>query len=288
MKLGKIAIFTFLLSLLIINSGCAWWKGEKPSLDMMKIMPLETTSLVYWDIQALRDSKDLAVFYDDPKSEEDWVGKEGGQLSNFGIDCPSVRYFAIGGEEGTTKVFKGDFNRQAIRDALFDLDYSRQSYPGGIAEMWIGPSEEYKAIGLVKDVVIIGDEVSVDDFIAVFRNEKSSLHDDKHAREVVKRLPNGIAVVVTKVKESPPYHLLLAWGVSYERKEEGILKIRVVYRFDGKGAAENALLNIGDYWDSQRDYYQVKAKHVAEFVEVTALMATKNFSYSDFKFLYGG
>ncbi len=281
MKSRKIVAVTLLvLALLITAPGCAWWGGgEKPSLEMLKIMPKETTSFIYWNIEALRDNKDLAKFYDNPKSKDDWMGKEGEQLKSFGIEPPSVDYFACGGEQGTTKVFMGNFDHKYIKDALLDLDYEMQSYPNEAAKKWIGPSEEDKAVGLIKDIVIIGDGNSVDDFNDVFTGDKSSLQDDEYAKGIAERLPSGILVMVMKAEEPPKYHRLLAWGVSYEREDEDMLRLKAAYRFDGKGFAEESLLEIKDDWESERDYYKVEAKHKDEFVEVTALMATKNFLY---------
>jgi hypothetical protein len=280
MKSRKISVISAaILALLVISAGCTWVSNENLSLKLMNKVPQEATSFVFWDINALRANADLMEVYDD------WTGREGEELGKFGIEYPTVTYFArVRVEETeveTVKIFEGDFALADIRDKLKNpdgLNYTRQPRAEDV-EMWTDSNGEGEAVALIKGAVFIGNEGIVDDCIKIYMNEKNSLQDDQYTGQITDRLPDGIMVMIIKDGESPQYHRLLASGTVYRIRDKDTLEVRAVHMFDGEGSAEEILNEVRASWNGERYYYSPETNQKGEFIESKALMRSMNLSY---------
>ncbi len=276
MRARKIPIIVMSL-LALLSASCIWTgKSEGISLALLGRVPRETSFFVFWDISTLRDRAALGNIYNS------WIDKEREQLEKFGIDYTCVNYFAWADDgEGRMEIVEGDFDVEGITGRLIDLGYTRQSYPPpspGV-EMWVGPTEEDETVAMIEGTIFVGGKESLERCIGVYRGEEESLQDDQYIKLITDRLPGGIMVMIRKAGEFPQYPLLLASGMVYKIRDEDILEVRAVYVFDGKGAAEEALADIGKRWASEKYYWDPMTSQRDEFVESRALIRSLNLSY---------
>lgn len=244
-----------ILALGIASGGCA----SKTSADgATNKMPWDTNRFVYVDVNALRSDDDLVDLYDT------WKESAGTMLTLHGIDRSDVSWAAYG---GLLTLLGGDFRLDDIRHELDGRNYTEDEYRG--VEVW-GKPYGNELVALMGDLIIIGDEASVEESIRVIKDNEDSLGDQSDVADVLKRLPNGAFTEVDTDNWLIDSMLagFEALGLSAEKKDDQTLKITAVVKFDDEEYARDALVRIEDYMDLQ--YMHVEVTRDGQFVIGTA------------------
>ncbi len=246
---------TCLLVLGVVGSGCASKAGADSAIDKM---PWDANRFVYVDVEELRSDEDLADLYDA------WKDSAGPMLTMRGIDRSSVAWAAYG---PSLTFLGGKFDLVEIRRELDDRNYSDDEYRG--VEVWTRPFGN-ELVALMGDLVIIGNEASVEESIRVMKDDEDSLGDDADVADVLKRLPDGALTEVHT--DNWLVDLVLsgyeAVGLSAQKQDDETLKIKVVVKFDDDEYARDAVVQIEDYLDPQ--YSRVDVTRDGQYVIGTA------------------
>ncbi len=239
----------------------------------MKKVPYESAPFACWDINILGDE-----IYD---AYSEWKAEEKAGLAEIGIKTTEVDSLAcvqVSAEGEEVRIIKGSFILESIREKLESQGYSK-SWDNDI-EKW---TKDGKAVALVEDTVIIGNEESIEACIDVIQGNKHSLWDDSSVRDVVDKLPSGIMEWVKKEGEEPQFKDLSAWGLSVEEKDGSNLRVEAVFRFAVGGAANASLNSIKDYLEGL-NFRSVETRQESEFVIATAIADIDDFHYSTYSF----
>ena len=219
-KIGLILV-VFGIAVVIASSGCIFGGGNSAK-DMVEMVPEDATAFAHFDIQTMRDDKDLDDSYESIEEMFD-------EIADFGIDIDDTNYMV---EAGSITILRGKFDLEDVRDELDDVGFDKDDYKD--VELWLGESE---AVAISKDDIIYGLEDSVKDCIKVMKGSEKSVYEDDF-KDVIDKLPDGI---VTRVKTSDlEYKGALAWGVVLMKEDEDTLLEQGVLKFDDEDDAEEA------------------------------------------------
>lgn len=263
---GVIVLAVAILSAcLAIGSSCAWFTLEKLTVRLMQNFPGDSTSFECWNIEGLGEDSDL---YDVVYTQ--WRGKWATFLAELGIDPAEVTSVA---QSGTVTMIEGEFDSQKMSDMLEQSGYEEErSYRD--ADRWKNADGNWLAF--VEGAVMIGPEDDLKECIDATRAKEGFLGDNLYVSDVAERLPDGL---VSSISTTSNFESVQAWGQSYEQEDENTLRVKVVYRFDRQGGAENGKDAIGEDWGSKAKYYDTSsASQDDEFVELTAKIAMDDFT----------
>ena len=211
------------IAVVIACSGCIFGGGNSAK-DMAEMVPEDASAFAHFDIQTMRDDKDLDDTYESIEEMFD-------EIADFGIDIDDTNYMV---DADSIMILRGKFNLEDLRDELDDADFDKDDYKD--VELWLGESE---AVAISKDDIIYGLEDSVKDCIKVMKGSEESVYgSDDDFKDVIDKLPDGIA---TRVKTSDlEYQDALAWGFVLMKGDEDTLLEQGVIKFDDDDDAEEA------------------------------------------------
>jgi len=263
-----IGVVTMVLISVSVCIGCNSTEeadNKESLLDMMKMVPKDSWSFTYMNVDAFRTDVDLEGKYDDlVEGFESWT-------SPFGISFDVVDSFAVGGRNFGDMIllFEGDHNLDVIR-ATLTQQYSVSEYQG--VEVW---GEFY--IALVSDKLVVLGEIR--NCVDAIMNIDTSLYGDDNFRFVAERLPTGILVdlqdgALRVVNFYSAYDGIQVSGWSAIKKDEHSMKITAVCKFGNEDAAMSAMDAIEDDLEyyPYADLRNVDVKQDAEYIEVTCEM----------------
>jgi len=251
-KIGAI-VGVFAITVVIASLGCIESGGSVK--DIAKMTPEGANSLIYSDLQTMRDDRDLRDIYKDMK-------KSGtSEIDELEIDFDDVNYIAttLGGIE----IIEGKFDLKDLRDELDDLDFDKDEYKG--VEFWIGEYDEVVAISGNK--LILGDDKQVKSCIKVIKGDRTSMYDDEDVRDVINKLPSGI---FTMVSTYPPYENALVMGYAMIKEDEDTMKIKGVVKFDDDEDAEDAKSDLKREMKEEDITFDVDVTQSGKFLEFSA------------------
>ena len=251
-KIGAI-VGVFAITVVIASLGCIESGGSVK--DIAKMTPEGANSLIYSDLQTMRDDRDLRDIYKDMK-------KSGtSEIDELEIDFDDVNYIAttLGGIE----IIEGKFDLKDLRDELDDLDFDKDEYKG--VEFWIGEYDE--AVAISGNKLILGDDKQVKSCIKVIKGDRTSMYDDEDVRDVINKLPSGI---FTMVSTYPPYENALVMGSAMIKEDEDTMKIEGVVKYDDEEDAEDAKSDLKREMKEEDKMFDVDVTQSGKFLEFSA------------------
>lgn len=251
-KIGAI-VGVFAITVVIASLGCIESGGSVK--DIAKMTPEGANSLIYSDLQTMRDDRDLRDIYKNmKKSELDELEDE------LGIDFDDVNYIA---EAGDITIIGGKFDLKDLRDELDDMDFDKDEYKG--VEFWIGEYDE--AVAISGNKLILGDDKQVKSCIKVIKGDRTSMYDDEDVRDVINKLPSGI---FTMVSTYPPYENALVMGYAMIKEDEDTMKIKGVVKFDDDEDAEDAKSDLKREMKEEDKMFDVDVTQSGKFLKFSA------------------
>ena len=251
------------IAVVIASLGCLG--GGNSAKDMAKMVPEDASRFGHFDLQTMRDDKDLEDIYEKMTEGQD-------DLDVLGLDMDDINHMAaVSEEEGDYElsILKGNFDLEDVRDALDDADLDEDEYKGieiWKRASWLGGDS---AIAISGDTLIIGNKDSVKDCIKVMKGSEKSVYDDNEDfRDVIDRLPGGITTFVSPSGCRHKYEGTLMAGFVFIKEDEDTYKMHVVIKFDDDDDAEDAKSELKQDLKEEMDDVEVKQNGV--FLECTA------------------
>jgi len=271
-----IPIIVLLAALLVVSASCTcWFGGERYSIQAMESVPVNSTTFMFWDINEMERDEDLWDIYAQYRNSQ-----EVAQLRDLGLVLSAINYQARASGFSQADVIAGDFDLDAIRDKLEAQGFIENTYRGSVEVWTLLNTQPYETLALMDGTIIAGLEANVHKCIDVIKDENErSLFNDENARAVVDLLPEGITMRINN-NTAASYDGLLAYGTSYEKESADLLRIRAIYKFEDEYTAGQALQGIENDL-GQKDFYDIKVKRFAQFVEAEAKIDISGFSFFD-------
>jgi hypothetical protein len=259
----KLAAIVSLLLIAVVVASLGCLGGGGSAKDMAKITPEGTSYLIHYDLQTLRDDKDIDGAYE--SIEKNWPEK----LEKYGLDVDDTNYMSAGGgmsyiaRAGGITILGGKFDLEDVRDELDDAEFDKDDYKG--VELWTGEDE---AVAISGDKVLYGDKDNVKDCIKVMKGDQQSVYDDdEDFREVIDKLPGGIMMLVTTRGFSSEFGGAVANGFVLMKEDDDTLKMKGVMKFDDEDDAEDAKSDLKR--DLKEEWDDVDVELKGKFLEYT-------------------
>ena len=243
------------IAVVIASLGCIGDGGS--AKDIAKITPEGTGYLTHYDLQKIRNDKDIDDVYE--SIEENWPN----ELEKYGLDIDDTNYIAAAG--GIT-ILMGKFDLEDVRDELDDADFDKDEYKG--VEFWTG--EYNKAVAIKGDKLIMGNDKQVKSCIKVMKGDRTSMYDDNEdVRDVINKLPGGIMTIVVTSGLSE-FDGAVANGYKCSKEDDDTLKMKGVMKFDDEDDAEDAKSDFKR--DLKKEWDDVDVGLKGNFLEYTGKM----------------
>jgi len=283
MKFRIILSVLILLTMLNTGIGCSCSGGGRGDfIELMKMVPKDSTSFTFWNVEALGESEDTYPIW------EDWQGKIDDWLNDIGeVETYEVKVFsqALIPDMGVVTIITGDFIVDEIEVYLEENGYTSNPYKEiSVFTKMEGDTEV--AISFYKGI-IIGNKEIVEKCIDVIKGEDGnpSLYNETSIKEIADRLPGGVMTCITKNEEL--YKNLLGIGMSLQKNNEATLKVKAFYKFKVAGAAkdEDTISDIKndlaamDLPAIKCVCFDTNADSNGEFIEAQAMMYINDFSF---------
>jgi hypothetical protein len=279
MKSKNTLIILVVLGLFLLNAatGCTWFGSSKPWADLMKKVPIDSTSFSYWAVKQLVDDEELWDIY--AKVRE---SSETKQLKDIGVALSSIRYSAkaSGFNQGLVTVFSGDFDMKNIERELEKKGYQKSTHQE--TGIWAPQSGEqgYKSIALQQGIVLLGDTDSLKACLDTMAKEQEySLYEDPDIKLLTGKLPEGVIITINKADSEESYTDLIAYGKSYVKQDKTKLKLTAIYMFQDSYSAGKARDQVKDYLGT-KEFSEIKVEREESFIRATALISITNFAQS--------
>ena len=258
----------FAIAVVITCLGCI--DGGSSAKDMAKMVPKDASIFTHFDLQTMRDDKDLEEIYEKIAEVID------DDLDVVGLESEDITHMAsVIEEDGNYElvILKGDFDLEDVRDELDDANFDEDEYKGvefWKAVSWLGGDSTFAISG---DMLICGDKDSVKDCIKVMKGSEQSVYDDNEDfRDVIDRLPRGISTVV-----SIPNENALAVGFVRMREDEDTFKMKGVAKFDDEDEAEDEKSDTKREMEKMGEWFDAEVKQSGKFLEFTAKIDIEDF-----------
>jgi len=271
MKSKLKSAIAMVLLLALLTPGCTWFGGGgKASVDMMKKVPIDSTSFNYWSIKAL-GGEDVKLH---PIYDKFTPSAEAEQLKHVGIMRKSINHAAKAsgfGQGGV--VLNVDFDLSSVKYELDSLKWVRSTREN--VEIWTPPEgQAYKSMALMKSVIILGERDDVYACIdAIKKKEKLNLYEDQAMKVVADKLPEGIIMNIYKGGE---YEDLCAYGKSYKKEGVDKLEMTAIYNFEDNPAAEKCKDAINNEL-GRAGFSQVKVERKGNLIQATGVIDISDF-----------
>jgi len=274
MKSKVIMAVVLLLALLSASAGCTCFGGgSKPLADIMKKVPLDSTSFDYWAIEKLAGDEDLWGIYVKFRDES----LAAGQLKDImEVRLSSVKHAAkASGFDGSVGVFVGDFTVEIVAERLEDKGYQETTYQE--TGIWTPQDDQgYESVALREGTILIGDVEDLKACIDTIVKEEYSLYDDPDVRLIADKLPEGVIININKADSEENYADLITYGKSYGKEGEDSLKLTAIYMFQDTYAAGQARDEINSYLETHK-FNDIKVEREEHFIRATALIYITDF-----------
>jgi len=256
-----------LMVLAITIPGCTWFDTQTATKTLIQAVPESSSAFEDWDIDKLRNDKDLGAVY--RKWRDDWSA----WLEDLGIYYGDVKQVArIDGS--TVRIISGDLNTDDITAKLAELEYKEGTNKG--QERWENASLD-QWVAFPAGLLLAGKKNDVEACLTVVNREETqidSMWDNSRVQSVVGRLPAGVRTRIgTKTELNDA---ITAWGCVWQSGDQSTLRLKAVYRFDGTWAIDDAKEAIQNYWQAQ-NHYKVHLSESGQYLEVTGVIDIDDF-----------
>ena len=262
-KISKIAPIglAVLIAVSLSFSGCIG--GDNNAKEGMKEVP-EGTLFACYDLEAMKDDKDLAPiynkYYEDIELSEHIRG--------------DVKWAALGGNlMSPATIISGNFDIGEIENALECDGFYKDTYDG--EEVWVkeegaGWFTKSKWIVLHKDKLLGGHENGVKLFMGVASGDGRSMYDNEDCRDVVDRAGGGFLTMVMKSGSGILGALPageIAEATSMKKIDSKTIGMTVVIKYEDKDAAKSAEDQVRESYEDWREEVEIKVDR--EYITVT-------------------
>jgi len=265
-----------LMVLLSFSAACSWiGLGSRASVDMMKKLPVNSTSFSYWAVGKVNADEDLWDIYAIFRQSQ-----EADQVKDVGLALSSIEHSVRAtGFTAPLRLLGGALETADVERLLEGEDYANSTYQE--TTIWT-PSEgqDYQSVAARDNVLLFGDAGSLHVCLDVIvESQESSLYDDPNTKSVIDKLPEGIIVQVDKAGEAAgeEYDDLVCYGKAYEKADEGRLSLTAVYMFQDNYTAGQAQGDISSYLEGE-GYTEVKLEREDSFIRATARIRVSDFA----------
>ena len=282
-----------ILVLLSVVAGAACSSGGggmTSAVDTMEQLPRGGDGFAFADLEEMQGNEQLKDLYDSYSDEVVADMEEESGISPDDVSAVAISV-SLGGE--VVAIIKGTFDLNDIRDKLEDQEFDEDEYKD--VETWES-SDDYSqgAVALMSDsLIIVGYTMSdVEDCIDVIKGEGSSLDENEDLKDMMGRLPAGMAVGCLEVPSiyksqlgNSDYSYLEGVdlvGLSLGVQDEDLL-LTVVLKFESESDADDAYDEIQDdiedaIDDDLEDYLdpddvEINVTQDNEYLTVTAEMS---------------
>ncbi|MEE8325413.1 MAG: hypothetical protein V3R58_00065, partial [candidate division NC10 bacterium] len=225
-----------LRTLVVLIAGISWTAACTPETDylvqVMRLAPGDAETMVLaMDIEALAEDPDMRVTYEDTLRAAGWHVP--------GMDATAISAIAqIQAANVHASVLTGDFDLEAVRDALIDEDYVEGEYRG--IETW---TDDYKnTVAFVDNMIIADNSEDVEACIRLYGDEGYSMYDNEDVKAVADKLPAApIRVVFSSGSNDGIEYLSNGFSMGKEHPDDETLHVSIWFKFDSEASAEAAL-----------------------------------------------
>ena len=230
-----LAVVVMLVSIVSVI-GCSSGSDKGSFVSMLKILPENLSSITFIDVSMLQTDNDLISVWNQIHEQllsEDVYGESVDKVTGFGI--------AAGGSSGVT-LYEGDFDLNQMKSVIERNSSESSDYKG--VEIWTGKNASSTAV--IDDMVVNGSSEDIQRCIDVFKGAGTSLYDNKDARDIVNRLPDGyylrLMVVVDENSSVASYGILAAGMVVSKQGANDSQK--TIYKFKDSNTAKQFMTDI--------------------------------------------
>jgi hypothetical protein len=223
-----LAVVVMLVSIVSVL-GCSSGSDQGSFVSMMKILPENLSSLTFIDVAMLQADDDLISVWNQIKEQslgEDVYGESVDEMIGFGM----------AGDSSRVTLYEGDFDVDQMTSVIERNSNESFDYKG--VEIWTDKNASSTAV--IDDMVVNGSSEDIQLCVDVFKGEGTSLYDNKDARDVVNRLPDGymlgVMVVADETSSAASYGLLAA-GMAVSKQGVNDSEISLL-KFEDSNAAE--------------------------------------------------
>lgn len=226
-----------------------------------KMVPRQTDSVTYSDVQQLRNSNDLRDLYDQARAS--WRDTDLAEVT--GISVPEIDwYYDAYTPDGYIEIVGGAINLQDVRNELEDNGWDEHRYQG--VEVW---EDGYDSVAITNGHIIVGDPDAVEACVDVMKGDIRSMYDDSDVAAVIERLPSGLFSGV--YSEDYSSSGAVASGMSAAAKNKYGAKVHEVFLFENDDDAEDAVYDIENDFGND-DYRNIDVSRRGRFVVVSGEM----------------
>ena len=222
--------------LLLLLPGCGGGPGGSGALnDMLKMLPDDSSGMVYVDTAEIFDDDDLR---DMQRALESSWSSVSDLEDDFDLDIDDLEYVAAGSaDDGRIVLLGGVDDPDDLRDELDDQDYDDDEIEG--EEVWINEDRLWEAFAFLDGAVLITRyEDDMEDVLERWKEGDDSCHDE--VGDIASKLPSGITWSIFDCGAD------YMSGTSLEKESDDEVKIHRVRLFDDEDDAEDALDDIED------------------------------------------
>ena len=229
--------------------GCGGGNCFTSLTDLAKMSPQDTQSILFVDFKKLMSDSELGEVYADALESFDF--KIDDDADFFGYE--DIHYFAKVNIDFSDEVvwLSGDIDMAALREFLNEYGVKDNYLNVERWWFWEGP-----AIAIYRDAVIISDGEGVNKTIETIAEPDKSIYEaNEDIRDAIRELPDGLAYSTRII---PSYMDSLSIGVSVSKLDSDSLELFGYMKFEDGEAAEFALGQFVERWDSE-DFHRFEA-----------------------------
>jgi hypothetical protein len=255
----------------IIPSGSA----EKDSfVRMLKMLPEDMAELTFIDVNMLQSDSDMLSMWNQAKEQffgEDLYGENVSQITGFGM----------AGSGNEMMLYAGDFDLEQMTSIIEQGSVESFEYKG----ITIWTDQEASSTAVIDNVLFVGSSENIQLCINLSNGQGVSLYDNKDARDIIGRLPDGyvlgVAIVGNGSSSEDNYGLLVA-GMAVAKNGGNISQLSLL-KFEDSEAAQAYLTafqsQIPEQYDVKKDSQYITISSTSEMP--TPEEAAYNSAYND-------
>ena len=262
----SIILVIVVLILAIFFLGCV---SENPARDVAKTLPSDTIKFSYFDLQTMRKDEDLNSLYM-------YFTLLNIYARGLGINIGDIDYYV----ENSVTVFGGDFDIEEVRAALAREGGVKGEYKG--IEIWqgIGGGRSITTVAISGNKLIFGNKYAVKDCIDVLKGDRKSMYGIKDVKDVIERMPKGIAMKVSKEDFAKN---TVVYGIVLMKENGNTLKLKTILKFkteeDAKDYAEEISKELGQRSKVDK-IFDIKIRRDGQFIEVEGKIKIKDWTWT--------
>lgn len=240
--LSLIVGVVLLVVALVLPSG----SDDDDFTRMVKMIPEDIGEFLFIDTTMLQNDEDMASTWNTIK--EDIIGED-----IYSENISKVTGFGMAGSEYELLLYAGDFDLEQMTSTIEQNSIESFEYEG--ITIW---TDQYSySTAVIEDIVFIGSSEDIQLCVNVSNGNGTSLYDDKNAKDVLGRLPDGYMFGVTIVGDeasSTETYGILAVGMATSKQNGNISQV--------------SLLNFEDS-DAVQEYITLLESQIPEGYDVT-------------------